>query len=403
MRATLPLVSWLYSKWVATAVLAAGVFGLYLVSRQWDTFHATFLHFFSPDGAVLYALALIGAMVLHELGHAYTAVRYGCRVPSMGVALLVLFPVLYTDVTDAWRLASRRQRLAIGAAGMLTELGIAALSTLAWSFMPEGPWRSAAFILATVTWVMTLAINLSPFMRFDGYYLLADWWGVDNLQSRAFSLARWKLRQLLFSVPEQKPETVPPPVERRLILYAWATWVYRLIVFTGIALLVYHLFFKLLGVVLFAVEIVWFIALSVARELKVWWGLRRAAIRTHRTLVLGTVVAALLTLLCVPWSGHVRFPAVLGPTQHSTLYAPSAARIARSSLLPGKVVRAGEVLVQLESPALIEEIELSAKRVEFYRLQSLRAATTEEKLSDLRVVMPQLAAERSRLDGLRRQ
>ncbi len=58
------------------------------------------------------------------MGHALTAKRYGCRVPSMGIALLVLWPVLYTDVTETWKLVSRRQRLAVGLAGVDGRAGV---------------------------------------------------------------------------------------------------------------------------------------------------------------------------------------------------------------------------------------------------------------------------------------
>ena len=78
---------------------------------------------------------------------------------SLGVALLVMLPLLYTDVSDSWRLASRRQRLAIGIAGVATELGLAMVATLLWSFLLDGPLRSAAFLVATTTWVSTLAIH----------------------------------------------------------------------------------------------------------------------------------------------------------------------------------------------------------------------------------------------------
>ena len=44
---------------------------------------------------------------LHELGHAFTAKRYGCKIPSMGIAFLVMFPVLYTDSTNAYALKSK--------------------------------------------------------------------------------------------------------------------------------------------------------------------------------------------------------------------------------------------------------------------------------------------------------
>ena len=49
---------------------------------------------------------------LHELGHAYTCKRYGLRVPTMGIAFLVMWPFLYTDTTESWKLAGKRQRMA---------------------------------------------------------------------------------------------------------------------------------------------------------------------------------------------------------------------------------------------------------------------------------------------------
>ena len=101
--------------------------GLLLVSRQWDAFMASFLYFFSWDGIAAYALGLSAVKVIHELGHAYTATRFGCRVPSMGVSFLVMFPVLYTDTTGAWRLTSAEERLAIDCAGVTAELMLASL------------------------------------------------------------------------------------------------------------------------------------------------------------------------------------------------------------------------------------------------------------------------------------
>ena len=54
---------------------------------------------------------MVGVKIAHELGHALVAKHHGLRVSSMGVALLVLFLVLYTDNTDAWRLTDQRKKL----------------------------------------------------------------------------------------------------------------------------------------------------------------------------------------------------------------------------------------------------------------------------------------------------
>ena len=43
-------------------------------------------------------------------------------------------------------------------------------------------------------------------MRFDGYYVFADYLKIENLQPRAFALAKWKLRKWLFGFNLKAPE-----------------------------------------------------------------------------------------------------------------------------------------------------------------------------------------------------
>ena len=156
------------------------VLGLFLVMRDWQRFLATFPHLFSLGGALAFGIALTFAKLCHEFGHAFMAKRAGCRVQSMGLAFMVLLPMFYTDVSDAWRVQDPRSRLLIGSGGVFAELLLAVLALLAWSLLPDGPARTAAFMLASATWITTLVINLNPFMRFDGYFLISDLWGVDN-------------------------------------------------------------------------------------------------------------------------------------------------------------------------------------------------------------------------------
>ncbi|HSK41901.1 MAG TPA: site-2 protease family protein, partial [Arenibaculum sp.] len=315
LTATRGLVGWVFSPGFLALVLAAAAAGGWLVVRQWDGFIHSFSYFFSIEGALLAALALGLSKVLHELGHAYVANRFGCRVPTMGLAFLVLWPVLYTDTSEAWKLPSRRPRLAIGAAGMATELALAALATLAWAFLPDGPARSACFLLATTTWILTLVVNLNPFMRFDGYYLLSDWLDIANLQDRSFALARWRLREALFGLGDPRPERFERHVEHLLIAYAVATWIYRFFLFLGIALLVYHLFFKALGIVLFAVELAWFIARPVLGELRVWASRRREVRLNRQTALSLFMLSAALAAVVIPWRSTVPAPALLRAEQ----------------------------------------------------------------------------------------
>ena len=403
LRATLPFVDWLYSRAVAWVIGGIGLIGLYLVSHQWDTFTATALHFFTPRGFALYILCLAVVKVFHELGHAYTATRYGCRVPTMGLAMMVMVPMLYSDTSDAWKLTSRRQRAAIGAAGMVVECALAALAIFAWNFFDDGVARSLMFIVATTSLMVGVAINLSPLMRFDGYYVLSDWLGLPNLQDRTFAFGRWQLRRLLFGLERPMPEPVAAATRRFLICFSWGVWVYRFMLFLGIALMVYHYFFKLLGLILFAVEIGWFIVLPMVGELKAWWTMRGEIVERRRGWLTAGVLACVLAVLFVPWSDRISLPAVLESTPHATIYAPAPGRIVELSLKEGRQVGRGDTLVVLESPMLEKDMALTRKRIEVERLRGQRQFVDREELTKHQVTLETLKAHLSQLEGFLQQ
>ncbi|MEN0105326.1 MAG: biotin/lipoyl-binding protein [Pseudomonas sp.] len=373
-----------------------------LVARDWERFIATFPHLFSLGGAAAFAVALTFAKLCHEFGHAYMAKRAGCRVQSMGVAFMVMLPMFYTDVSDAWRVNDRRSRLLIGAGGVMAELLLACLALLAWSLLPDGPARSAAFMLASATWITTLAVNLNPFMRFDGYFLLSDLWAVDNLQGRAFALCRWRLRESLFGYGEPAPEPWSPAMQRRLLWWGYGSWLWRAALFFGIALAVYHMFFKLLGIFLMLVELLWFIALPVFSEAKVWWRQRERAHPGKALLLAGSLLGLLLVLL-VPWRSSVDIPAQLEAAGNTALHAPLPARVKRVAVTDGQAVQAGDLLLELESPDLDSRLGIVRSQIAIVQLQLRRQAGRSETIADVGVLEQQLAEALAEYRGLAAQ
>lgn len=400
---TWPWVSGLLRPGVFWAVRALGALGLLMVLRQWEVFVSTFLHFLSWQGLALYGLTLAVVKSAHELGHAYVAKKYGCKVGSIGVAFLVLFPVLYTDTTDAWRLRSARDRLRIVVAGVGTELHLAMLATFAWAFLPDGPARSAAFFVATTSWVTSLLVNLSPFMRFDGYFALSDLLQAENLQPRAFALARWHMRRTLFGWQDEPPERLPLWRARLFIAYAYATWVYRLVLFLGIALLVYHFAFKLLGIFLFIVEIVWFILKPMKNELSHWWQQRGAMTWNRHTGLTLAALALLLAAVAMPWRTAVAVPGVLLAGEFRPVYAPQGGRVAAVQVQPQTRVSRGAPLLELEQPELAHQIAQVERELALVQERIARQAGSARDLQDALVLTQQRLALQTRLQSMRQR
>ncbi|MBF0382326.1 MAG: biotin/lipoyl-binding protein [Magnetococcales bacterium] len=403
LQVILPWVNFVYSRVFFIFLAISGFSGLYLTTRQWDSFGATFEYFFTAKGVMWYLLALVFVKIIHELGHGITAKHFGCRIPTMGVAFMVLFPILYTDTSEVWKLSSRRSRLTIAFAGVGAELIVAVFATLLWNFMPESAYRNGVAMLATVTWTTSLAINLNPWMRFDGYYLLADYLAMDNLQDRAFRLGRWQLREWLFLFNAPPPEIFHPRRKLTLLIYAYTTWIYRFLLFLGIALLVYHLLFKLLGIILMLVELFWFIVRPIYRELKELWVKKAEFKWNHRSIITLTVALISTLFLIVPWQNSVVFPAILQAQKQVKLYPPSPAKLQNILVERGQRVEAGELLASLESPDLEYQLSQANNKINTLEWKINHATTNRLLLVNSGVMQKEMVTLLSKRDGLLEQ
>lgn len=399
---TWPYVRFLFSKIAIQAFVLLAILALYLVSRQWDVFTSTFLSFLSFEGAVFYGVSLVIVKFLHEFGHAFMAKKYNISVPIIGVAFLVLFPVLFTDTTSAVKLKDRKQRLMIDMAGILTELAIAVVATLFWVFLPDGTMRSVAFTTATLSWVLSLLVNLNPFMRFDGYYILSDALGFENLQERSFNFAKWRMREILFKPNFPPPEVISDKLKTFLVAHAWGTWIYRFFLFLGIAFLVYGFFVKIIGIILFAVEIAWFILLPIWREIKNWWSIR-ASFKTIRSMVSTSILILLILAVFIPWSSRVDMPALYKSSNEFSLYPPTQGMLVYTGLQNHKQVRKGEVLIKIDSPKLHAEMRISEKRLQMLNTKLNQTSASQYELSYINIVKKEYEAERQKLFGLRQK
>jgi putative peptide zinc metalloprotease protein len=392
----LPWFSPLLGRRALNISMGAALLGLLLALQQWDTFTSTLLETLSVEGLLSYSFALVMAKVLHELGHAFTAKKLGLRVPRMGVAIVLLLPMLYTDTSETWRLTRKRDRFAIAAAGMRIELMLAAWCTLAWAFLPDGALRGAMFFLATTSWIMTLAVNASPFMRFDGYYMMSDATGIPNLHDAASSVAKHALRKHLlgFKAPEPSLEGEAPPPW--LAWFGLTTMIYRFFLFMGIAVTVYHYFFKALGIFLFAVELWWFIFKPIHAELKNWWADRRNIQRTPLTRV-SVALLGLMLVLVVPWQSQIQAEGWLHSGHEFAVYSPRPARLL--TLPQAGAIQLNRPLVTLDSSDLLLRQARANAKINGLDHRLLAATGSDQLMESVRSTREQIAQQWTELEG----
>lgn len=395
LKRTLPYVSWLLNPLSLKILVFIFCVDLYLLSRNFDEFLSSFPHFFNLTGLVIYGFTLLGIKIIHELGHAYVAKGMGCRIPVIGVAFMVGIPVLFTDTSDAWKLPSRKKRLFITAAGVGVECVVACLSLLVWNIVPDGVVRSALFFL-TSSWVFSILINSNPLMKFDGYFFLSDLCRMPNLEQRATALGRWWLRETLFGFG------IPSPEKMRywLLFFAGSLWVYRFFLFLGIAIVVYYFFFKSVGIILFIVEITYFLFRPVWNEIREWWKMRKL-IRWNRTVVRTLLVlTGGLFLICFPWKKNITIPAY-SESPLSVVYSPIVGQLVEIEKQNGDVVKAGDLLLSMQSRELEYEMEQARNQYKILQWQKETAGFSPEMLSRAVVVATELRTQEKKITNLK--
>ena len=174
----------LYSPFVLVPVLVAVVAAhvwLFLVHGAMGSI----LEVIYKPGLLLLLLPLsIAASIFHEFGHA-AALRYGGgRARGMGAGIYLIFPAFYTDTTDSYRLG-RWARVRTDLGGFYFHLIFALGAVVLYLATEQEFWL-----------LLVLLINLDilrqclPFVRFDGYWALADLTGIPDFFSQMGAFLR---------------------------------------------------------------------------------------------------------------------------------------------------------------------------------------------------------------------
>ena len=164
---------WIYTWPAQVFVALISLTGCFtFISR----FHEVKIIFLNSPWQETYFLFLLPmgflAIFLHELGHALTTKFFGREVLSVGVGWHWISPIFYVDTSDMW-LESKWPRMAVSFAGPYTNFFLAGLASLAVYFIHNPQVELVVWLFAAGSYV-TVFMNLIPFLKYDGYYILND-------------------------------------------------------------------------------------------------------------------------------------------------------------------------------------------------------------------------------------
>jgi putative peptide zinc metalloprotease protein len=225
-----PYFRWIFTRTFVTLSTCSMLLALGLVISQWKTFYdklPDFQSFFNWWTIMSFWVCLAVVKIIHEFGHGLTAKHFGGEVHEMGILFLVLTPALYCDVTDSWLLPNKWKRIWISAAGIYVECFLASIATFVWWYSTPGLLNSLAMATMFICSVNTIMFNANPLLRYDGYYVMADWLEIPNLRIKSTQFFAYLIQEKVLGLEIPVQSYLPKSRRILFVTYSIASYIYR--------------------------------------------------------------------------------------------------------------------------------------------------------------------------------
>ncbi len=418
-------VNFLISPLGALLWLVVVAWGFASLGRNWGDFWNNRVSSFGAVDVIWLAVTWAILKVIHELAHALVCKRFGGRVNSCGMLLLLMIPMPYVDVTTSWRFDNKWKRILTSAAGMLAEIFVAGIACYIWANSNPGPLQYHAGNVIISATLVTLMFNINPLMKFDGYYMLADFLEIPNLANHGRQWLKGAFKWLYFG---KKPGPVKEVGFRGVAVRAYGAgsmlWFFTIAI--GLSLAASSLIegFGLvvaiigcvmwLGVPLFKLGKYTLVGTDTDKPNRLWFA---SAMALTALLLIGF-------LRICPSPSVVTAPIVIDYEPLSIIRSNASGFVDRIHVSDGQIVKQGDLLITLENleikhelSSLLIDIRISelrsnslynANRISEVQLEEesfesmlKRKSDLESRIEDLKIYAPQSGAVIARdLDAL---
>lgn len=289
----------------------------------------------------------------HEMGHAYAVKRGGGEVHELGFMLLVLIPMPYVDASSSSAFADKKQRMLVGAAGIIVELFFAALAMVVWVNSEPGLIKSFAYNIIFIAGVSTLFINGNPLLKFDGYYVLTDLLEIPNFAQKANQYWGWLFKRVVFGVKGHQSPAHDNKEAGWLLAYGAAALLYRFFLMITIFLFVAQQYF-FIGVVLAVWSIVGTWVLPNIKLLTKPWKDNDVKSGSRSPYIMMPILLGLMVIVLavLPFPITTSVEGVVQYGESRRVVAKENCFLKELSQAPGKLVKPGEQLLSCENKTL---------------------------------------------------
>lgn len=356
---TVSRVSWLFTKTFLAIWLMGMTAAGFVVFNRFDDILQPLNGILATRNLPFLWLSFVVLKVWHELGHGYACKVFGGFVPEMGSILIAGTPAAYVDASSAWSFPERYKRLVVMCGGMFFESLVFIPGVFVWAFSSSPMLSSCAYQLVIMASLVTILFNANPLMKFDGYFILSELIGIQNLRPRADAQIKKMLTAGLLGV-SHAPSEEALSTRAMLILYGVSATIYKFFLVISIAVAV-AVKFPLVGLALAAFHVLTTVGSGAYRMTTyLLTNKETEPVRGRARLVAAAVLIGLPVAAClVPVPFGVVTSGVVGAETEYFVNAPAPGEFQQTLVEAGQNVQEAVPLVYLKNDRLEEQLRIT--------------------------------------------
>lgn len=127
-------------------------------------------------------------MLFHEIGHCSALVKFGQKTNGIGIGIYYYYLVFYSNLNNAW-LLKRKERILVNLSGFIFQFYYFIFINIIFLIFFKS--ILVKLYLLIIIEIIGMIFNFNPFLKFDGYWVLADSLGIPNLSNYQFLFIKY--------------------------------------------------------------------------------------------------------------------------------------------------------------------------------------------------------------------